>query len=52
MATQEDRERIASIAAQFLSLGPEARQVFLTKLAETGNPEVSDWLAIFAQYNK
>jgi hypothetical protein len=52
MHTEEDRARITEIAETFLSLGPEARQVFLTKLAESGNPEAADWLSIFQAYNK
>jgi hypothetical protein len=52
MLTEEDRARITEIAATFLSLGPEARQAFLTKLVESSSPEIADWLAIFAQYNK
>jgi hypothetical protein len=52
MHTEEGRARITEIAETFLSLGPEARQVFLTKLAESGNPEAADWLSIFQAYNK
>jgi hypothetical protein len=52
MPNREDIERIEHIAATFLSLGPDARQAFLSKFAKSDAPEVADWLAIFSAYNK
>lgn len=47
-----DREKLTELARQFLSLTPDGRQAFMQKLAETGDPDVADWLAIFSQYHR
>jgi hypothetical protein len=43
---------VSELAQTFLSLTPESRQEFMNKLADSGSPQVSDWLAIFAQYHQ
>ena len=46
------QERLEGRAQTFLRLTPEGRQEFMSRLADSGSPEVSDWLAIFAQYHR
>ena len=48
----ELQERLEGLAQTFLSLTPEGRQEFMSRLADSGSPEVSDWLAIFKHYHQ
>ena len=44
--------RLEGLAQTFLSLTPEGRIEFMNRLAESGSPQISDWLAIFARYHQ
>jgi hypothetical protein len=46
------RQNLSGLAETFLSLTPELRQLFLSQLADSGSPEVADWLAIFEHFHR